>query len=94
MTVMDFVRWGMGGAVPRFISEGLMYKATDFAVPNPGDEHNAAWRQTISHPDAQLILAAPALFQFALAVYLDPETTDSMREDAARVLRHAGAVDD
>lgn len=62
MTVMDFVRWGMAGAMPRFLSpRHLMRKATEHGVIVPGREHHADWFKTIDHPDARLIAAAPSL---------------------------------
>lgn len=53
--VMDFVRWAMNSAQPRFIRGGLMEKASDMVTVVPGREHHARWFQTIDHPDAQLI---------------------------------------
>jgi hypothetical protein len=65
-TVMDFVRYGMGGAAPRFrdTSEGglnLMYRVEEFAEIVPGREHHASWFQAINHPDARLIATAPLI---------------------------------
>src|SRR5690349_20080023 len=65
-TVMDFTRWGMGGAAPRFNScegEGFnfMERAEVFASTVEGREHHKSWFQTLSHPDAKLIAAAPEL---------------------------------
>lgn len=66
LTVMDFRRWGMGGAQPRFLvphpSGGmLLHEAHEFAKAVPGREHHAHWFQAIDHPDADLIAAAPEL---------------------------------
>jgi hypothetical protein len=68
LTVMDFTRWGMSGAKARFLRshEGagmLMHDAEDFAAIVPGREHHARWFQTLEHPDARLIAAAPRLLQ-------------------------------
>lgn len=66
LSVLDFVRWGMGGASPRFNVAGgdglnLMHRADEFAVPVAGREHHSDWFQGLSHPDANLIAAAPDL---------------------------------
>lgn len=66
--VMDFVRWGMGGAIPRFNVDytgglNIMTKADEMATIIPERRHHANWFQTISHPDAQLIAAAPDLLE-------------------------------
>lgn len=61
--VMDFVRWGMDRATPRFIRDGLMFRADEFGAPIPGQEHHAAWDQIINHADARLIAAAPRLLE-------------------------------
>jgi len=60
LTVMDFVRWGIGGAAPRFVS-GLLTRCDTMGVIVPGREHHAAWFQGLSHPDADLIARAPDL---------------------------------
>lgn len=61
MTVMDFVRWGMGQAQPRFVVDGLLHKAEEFARVAPQRSHHKEWFQLLSHPDANLIAAAPDL---------------------------------
>jgi hypothetical protein len=61
-TVMDFERWGMGGAVPRFRDDnGMMVKAHLLGEIVPGRAHHSHWFQNINHPDARLIAAAPEL---------------------------------
>ena len=66
--VMDFVRWGMGGATPRFRTLddcGLMDRAQKWARDVPGREHHAPWYQALDHPDANALAecrtAAPTL---------------------------------
>jgi hypothetical protein len=84
-TVMDFTRWGMSGARIRLMHpQGpderdlmLMENAETFCRVVPGREHHADWFQTIDHPDAHLIAAAPEL-KAALEAAL------------ARLLAHAG----
>ena len=64
-TVMDFERWGMNGAIPRF-REGemnTMIKADEFGKVVPLRAHHSDWFQSLSHPDAQLIAAAPDLLE-------------------------------
>lgn len=68
LTVMDFVRYGMGGAQPRFnIDHGqdlqLMHKASEMGVIVKGREHHANWFKDINHPDAKLISSAPELLE-------------------------------
>lgn len=64
-TVMDFVRWGMTGAAPRFLFKPgghlLLDHCSKVATIVPGREHHASWFQTLNHPDANLIAAAPDL---------------------------------
>lgn len=69
LTVMDFARWGLGGAVPRFrdTSEdgfNLMDRLCDnpeWIAPEPGREHHKSWHLLVTHPDARLMAAAPDL---------------------------------
>ena len=61
-TVMDFTRWGTGGAAPRFRdNEDLMQRVDMLLRPVEGREHHASWYSTISHPDAEIIARAPEL---------------------------------
>ena len=70
LTVVDFVRWGMSSAVPRFREPDrdrldIMHRAherADWSAPFEGREHHADWCANVTHPDAQLIAAAPTLF--------------------------------
>jgi hypothetical protein len=61
--VIDFVRYGMRGAKPRFNSDGLMHDADKICEIVPGREHHASWYQVITHPDARLIAAAPDMLE-------------------------------
>ena len=69
LTVVDFERWGMGGAVPSFrdtFESGMntMYRLCDkpdWITPFPGRKHHAHWCADVIHPDARLIAAAPDL---------------------------------
>lgn len=53
--IMDFVRWGMSGAQPRFRDGGIMKKSSEMTKVIPGREHHASWAQQLDHPDALLI---------------------------------------
>lgn len=62
--VIDFVRYGMQGAAPRFndcrVSDvnsgvGIMKRADEYFEVIPGREHHARWAANINHPDAQFI---------------------------------------
>jgi hypothetical protein len=72
-TVMDFVRWGMGNAQPRFLVDGLLCKAEEFAHVDPQREHHKAWFQLLSHPDANLIAAAPDLLEALKLLWRETE---------------------
>jgi hypothetical protein len=64
LTVMDFVRYGMNNAAPRFLdSEHLMQRADELAINIPGEGHHSHWNQDINHDDARLIAAAPDLLE-------------------------------
>ena len=70
-TVMDFVRWGMGGAMPRFqdsSDHGLLTKCIKWAKAVIGREHHAHWHKELDHPDARLIAAAPELLEALKAI--------------------------
>lgn len=73
LNVLDFVRWGMSGAAPRFRTEAggapqVMVRAESFGVVVPGREHHAEWFKTVSHPDAALIAAAPVMLEALVLV--------------------------
>lgn len=66
LTVLDCERWGMGSARLRLLERSgsgmmLMAPCEQFAAQVPGREHHADWFQTLNHPDANLIAAAPEL---------------------------------
>lgn len=60
--VMDFARWGSGGAKPRFNLNGIMEGAEMFAQVVEGREHHSSWYQTLRHPDTDWIAAAHNLW--------------------------------
>jgi hypothetical protein len=60
LTVMDFVRWGMGGAAPRVRRMSaprlnIMERIELFAKVVLGREHHANWFQSVDHPDMRLM---------------------------------------
>lgn len=72
-TVMDFVRWGMGGAMPRFRADYggfhcVMEKVNTMGIPVPGREHHKGWFQNVNNPDALLISKAPELLEMLQAL--------------------------
>lgn len=82
LTVVDFVRWGMGGAAPRFrtadgMALNIMHRADEFAVVVPGREHHAEWFKGVEHPDARLIAAAPELLE---ALYITANCSPVQRD--------------
>lgn len=66
--VLDFVRWGMDGAMARFRDgHDVMTKADKYALKVPGREHHSGWFQTLSHPDADFIAHSRTDLEDALA---------------------------
>lgn len=71
LTIMDFDRWGMGGAVAtlRDTSEdgmNIMHRLCDrpdWIAPFPGRKHHANWCADVTHPDMRLMAAAPDLLK-------------------------------
>lgn len=71
LTIMDFDRWGMGGAVAtlRDTSEdgmNIMHRLPDrpdWIAPFPGRKHHANWCADVTHPDMRLMAAAPDLLE-------------------------------
>jgi hypothetical protein len=49
--VIDFVRWGMTGAAPCFLVDGVLVKADTLAVQR--QKHHIGFDLDIDHPDAQ-----------------------------------------
>jgi len=76
-TVMDFERWGMFGAAPRFNEAiaGNQYNVmtrvsdrTDWIVPFDRREHHSDWCADITHPDARwMVECRPARMALILA---------------------------
>lgn len=69
LTIMDFGRWGMGGAVAVLRDTAhdgmnIMHRVCDrpdWIAPLEGRVHHADWCSDITHPDMRLMAAAPTL---------------------------------
>lgn len=102
-TVMQFARWGMGGAVPLFNAKiaGDQYNVMerlcdmpDWRTPFPGREHHAHWCSNVVHPDAALMAASPLLLDAVLSVLRDVDhgTSGAGEEETIRKCRAAIAA--
>ena len=96
LTVMDFDRWGMGGATIRLrdlAHDGMnvmhkVHERQDWIADFPGRGHHADWCAAVVHPDARLMAAAPMLLA-ALRNFTDGCSTTV---DAVAVARAAIAA--
>ena len=95
-TVMDFERWGMSRAAPRFNAEitgdefNVMQRVCDrpdWIAPFPGRDHHADWCASVIHPDAMLIAAAPDLLAMLVEAHdiIDAIGQPETAEVAARM---------
>ncbi len=65
--VMDFARYGMYGAAPRFLVDGIMERADSLLKSIPGKEHHRGFDNYIDHPDAAFIAHAREDIPYLLA---------------------------
>ncbi len=71
LTIMDFDRWGMSGAVatlrdPAEDGMNIMHRLCDrpdWIAPFQGRAHHAGWCADVTHPDMRLMAAAPDLLE-------------------------------
>lgn len=81
LTVMDFVRWGMDSAMPRFrdmreAGLNLMTKVTAFFVNAPQRDHHADWFQFVNHPDAEFMCAGDDMMRLIEALWAEREAQE------------------
>lgn len=90
---MDFARYGMVGASPRFPVDGIMKRADALTKPVPGYEHHADWKQLIDHPVAEYIelccKALPDLLAHTRALEERNKVLEAEREDLRAQLDNA-----
>lgn len=71
LTIMDFSRWGMSGAVPVLrdpAEDGMnvmhrLCDRQDWIAAFPDREHHKKWCADVVHPDMRLMAAAPDLLE-------------------------------
>jgi hypothetical protein len=70
LTIMDFSRWGLGGAVaslrdPAHDGMNVMHRLCDrqdWIAPFADRAHHADWCAAVTHPDMQLMASSPRLY--------------------------------
>lgn len=90
--VMDFVRFGMSSAAPRFRNGPVLVRADSFGAIEKGREHHADWFKRIDHPDARLIAAAPDLLAAlrSLVDLYDDRTSEEWKAGMAAIAKAEG----
>jgi hypothetical protein len=99
LTIMDFDRWGMNGAVATLrdlAHDGfnIMHRLPDrpdWIAPFDGRAHHAHWCANVVHPDMRLMAAAPDLLAACQRLLVEvrweamraDEVTDQARADIA-----------
>lgn len=84
--VMDFVRFGMNGAKPRFNVDGIMRDADQYADTVDGREHHSEWFQTICEETAIAIASSPQHIEELIEAV---ESLQKEREELVGLLRWA-----
>jgi hypothetical protein len=68
-TVMDFRRYGMQSAQPRFEDDGILYPSTKLFKVIKEQEHNSSWNKTLENPNARIISSAPEMLEALIFLY-------------------------
>ena len=71
-TVMDFVRWGMSGAGPRFKMDGVLERIETLASPRQAHRPDGEFYH-INHPDAEFIASSPEMVAKLIAAVREME---------------------
>jgi len=90
-TVMDFVRYGMQSAKPRFNIDGLMCDADKIGKVVKDRKHHKKWYQELKHPDTLLIEAAPEMLECLIKLYKNLKSFGSniSKENAVEIIEKA-----
>lgn len=103
LTIMDFDRWGMSGAIatlrdPAEDGMNIMHRLCDrldWIAPFPGRAHHATWCADVTHPDMRLMAASPDLLE-SLRLMVDlvelaaPFEGDTLRRARAAIAKATG----
>jgi hypothetical protein len=81
--VMDFARYGMNGAAPRFLVDGFMRRADELLKSLPGKEHHRGFDNYIDHPDAAFIARSRTLIPKLVAA-LEEAITRAEKAESER----------
>lgn len=100
LTVMDFDRRGMRGAIPRvrdLAHDGMnilhrVCDRPDWIVPFPGRHHHAHWCADVTHADMRLMAAAPDLLYALRAMLNDTTTANEVWADGTAVEQARAAI--
>lgn len=100
LTIMDFDRWGMGGAVATLRDTAhcgfnIMHRLCDrpdWIAPFEGRTHHADWCSDIVHPDMRLMAASPDLLAALQKLVGTAERCDSWQSFPDEPIEEARAA--